>query len=506
MINKFLSTFKKTISSLENSKVPFIYFILTVLFAATLRTFLEIFSDHTIISSQQFIHYVLFYVILVLSIILLFHLITKTAVLKVAKVVFPSVIIVIIPPLFDLVISLGKGFDIGYFMPGVHTNLLLKFFTFFGEFSSIGPTPGIKIEIAIVLFVSFIYLYLKTSKLMKSLFGTVLLYTVIFLYFMAPFILRAFFLFIGIMHDYSNSLMISAFLSLVFIIGTILAYFTNKEYFKIIFKDIRPFRLLHFEFMFVLGVILGLKQTGFNLDIQNSIGYIFIPISIVFAWLYSVMSNNIEDYNIDKISNKQRPLINSRINFEFYTKLAWFFLIIALVYAFAVNFKTFFIILLFIGNYFLYSMQPLRLKRVLIMSKLLIAINSLILVIAGFLLITNTHIRDFSILLISFFLIGFTLVINFIDIKDYKGDKKEGILTLPVLLGLKKSKLLIGIFFILMYLSAYFIIEQSFIIIPLFIFGIIQFYLVNKKNYNEKYIFLVYLFSLILLFIHLILF
>jgi len=103
------------------------------------------------------------------------------------------------------------------------------------------------------------------------------------------------------------------------------------------------------------------------------------------------------------------------------------------------------------------------------------------------------NIKNIPIIIYPIFLIGFTLTINFIDIKDYRGDKKLGIKTLPVLMGPKKSKLLIGLFFFLGYVFIFYITQLILFIILAFL----QFYLINKKSYKEKYIFIVYLLSLV---------
>jgi len=96
-------------------------------------------------------------------------------------------------------------------------------------------------------------------------------------------------------------------------------------------------------------------------------------------------------------------------------------------------------------------------------------------------------------------------VIQFIDIKDYEGDKKEGIKTLPVVLGLKKSKRLIGAFFVLTYLSVYLVVKEKVLLIPLFVLGCIQYFLVNRKKYHERWVFIAYLlimFALLFLLIY----
>lgn len=503
IFKKFIYLIKKIADSLENSNISIFYFFLTFLFITSLRTFVEIFSDKLEIHIYQFIHYFLSYFVLHLSIMLLFYLLTKEKIVKLLKLILPASIILLVAPIMDLVLSLGQGYDIAYILPGNYDNLFIKFITFFGNYSELGITPGIRIEIAIVLFASFFYFFIKTAKIYLSLIGVFLFYCLLFIFAILPIILKFVFTKINILYIYSDLLMVKTYLLMLFFLSLVIGYLLNKKVFLILLKDIRPYRVLHYIFMFVLGIIFSFNDE-FRLNISNIFNFFFVPISIVCASMFSLMTNNIADIEIDEVSNRNRPLFNLNIDRKFYYKFAWLFFAMALIYALAANFKIFFLVLVFIGNYFLYSLKPLRVKRLLILSKLLIAINSLIFVVAGYITITNQSIYKFPKILIPFFLVGYTLTLSFIDIKDYEGDKKLGISTLPVVLGLKKAKKLIGIFFIMTYISVYFIINNIYALIPLTVFGISQYYLVNAKNYEEKYVFIVYLISLLFLFVYLI--
>ncbi|XOA42808.1 MAG: hypothetical protein ACKKMV_01650 [Candidatus Nealsonbacteria bacterium] len=75
--------------------------------------------------------------------------------------------------------------------------------------------------------------------------------------------------------------------------------------------------------------------------------------------------------------------------------------------------------------------------------------------------------------------------------------------SLPVIFGLKKSKRIIDLFFFLSYLSFYFVLREIFLILVLFVLGLIQFLLINKKEYHEEYVFMVYFLSIIVLVIYL---
>jgi 4-hydroxybenzoate polyprenyltransferase len=150
-------------------------------------------------------------------------------------------------------------------------------------------------------------------------------------------------------------------------------------------------------------------------------------------------------------------------------------------------------------------MPPIRFKRVTFFSKLTISINSLLLLYSGIYLINESHVTEIPIGLILYFLILLTAAINFIDIKDYRGDKHANIKTLPVILGLKKSKFIIGLFFFISSLGIYFLLNETLLIIPLLILGMFQFFLINRTKYNEKHILITNNISLVLLIIYLLL-
>ncbi len=99
-------------------------------------------------------------------------------------------------------------------------------------------------------------------------------------------------------------------------------------------------------------------------------------------------------------------------------------------------------------------------------------------------------------------LVIFFLVENVKNIKDIEGDKKEGVRTIPVIFGEKKGKLIIGFCLFLASLLIPFIFYFNLYTFLLAIFfGLILFFLTNRKNFQEKYIFLTYFIYVIIFFI-----
>ncbi len=174
----------------ENENHSFFQALWTFFFAVTLRNFIELFSDLTPQTPFIYLHYYTSYLALALTFTLIFYWCTKMPIIKITKLILSLFIIVILAPIIDLVISCGKGFDMSYFMPGTHTNMLERYFTFFGSLEPSAFTIGMRIEIAIILILSFFYFLIKTNKLIRSLFFTILLYTSIFLFGSLPFFIK----------------------------------------------------------------------------------------------------------------------------------------------------------------------------------------------------------------------------------------------------------------------------------------------------------------------------
>ncbi len=505
----FLKKIEKLIFRIENSKVPFAYFLSTFFFLIIFRYFLEMFSTDFLFSPSDFYHIFLFFLSCLLTFVLLFHFSTKENIEKIVRFLFLSFGVILLTPLLDIILTKGKGYKMTYILPGVHKNLLLRFLTFGGSFHKDGLSPGIKIEVGLILLGCFVYFLIKNKNIFKSLFFTFFAYLIIFLFGIAPFLAKAFLQLFNLQYRFSASLMINFYLLLLFILSIWIFYLYNKKFCIEIFKDIRPFRLLHYELMFMLGfVIREVSFMGDKAQFSQELlfSWIFIIIAIMYAGLFSGITNNLADYEIDKISNPNRPTVANTIPIKEYKMLSGVFLMLAIIYSLAASYMSLFLILLLIGSYFLYSVPPLRLKRITFFSKILISLNAITVMMLGYSLNSINYSIFLPSKIIFFSLIFLTASINFIDIKDYKGDKKAGIKTLPVILGLEKSKKVIGLFFLISYLAFYFLLKDNFLLPFLILFGIIEFLLINRKKYNEKPVFLVYLLSVISLIIYLLFF
>lgn len=494
----------KTINQIENSKIPLAVFLVNFVFICIIRNYFEVYSDQvSCFKLECYAHYNYGFFWLATILILVFHLFLNEKVEKLAKIILTGFLIIWMAPLLDILISGGSD-KMSYIEPGFHKNILMRFITFWGNYDGkTGATPGIRIEIALALLGCFYYGYFyKKISFIKSLSLAFLTYISIFMYGMFPFLSSGFLNFFSIPYDYISYKMHSYyFLILIFINGILLFYSYKKEYFLEIVKDLRYLRVFYYLLIMTLGIFLGLKQIhgqDFKFEYDLFFKIILTTLSLIFAILFSLITNNIADLEIDSLSSPKRPSVSGSIPQSFYKKLALLSFVGALIYSANAGFAPFFTVLVFLSSYFVYSMPPLRLKRIPLFSKAFITLNSLALLSLGKYFIIGK--LNLSSEIVIFFILVMTPVFNFIDLKDYEGDFKAGIKTLPTLLGLKKAQRLMGGIFLLAHILFFFILKNSHPIpnwtfLLFLIFGLLHFYFLNRTNFQEKWIFITFFFS-----------
>jgi 4-hydroxybenzoate polyprenyltransferase len=179
------------------------------------------------------------------------------------------------------------------------------------------------------------------------------------------------------------------------------------------------------------------------------------------------------------------------------------FALLALAYASIVDFKATLLIAACMASYWIYSLPPYRMKRLPVFSKLVLSLNSILIIVLGFYLVKN-EVHRFPKIIYFIYLFCFTIAANLIDLKDIKGDISNGINTLPIIVGEKNAKMMIGFAAFLNSLAYYFLMPSLLNFILFFLSGTILYYVINKEPYHEKNILIVTNLSLILLISYLI--
>ncbi|MFN8395688.1 MAG: UbiA family prenyltransferase [Bacteroidia bacterium] len=280
-----------------------------------------------------------------------------------------------------------------------------------------------------------------------------------------------------------TALLLVAAALLPVVIGLIFAPNLTKE----LLRDLRFPRILHFVALAFLGVALQLKSapgtpegsdaaegplsspitstgsvhrshlSSFHFHpLQNpgsdpfaslSAAFSTLVLSLTFAAIFAIVTNNLADLAADHISNPNRPTVRGTVAPKPYLIAG----ILCQIWALAIPWllptaQALPITLAVAGislGYFVYSCPPLRLKRVPILAKVIIGANSWVVALGGFAL-SGGAIADFPVAWSIFILVPLALAANFIDLKDVEGDRAIGIATLPVLMGVQNARHLIA--------------------------------------------------------------
>ena len=510
-----IKSLQNLIDRLENIQLSFSQWFATLMSIIFMRNFLEIFSDFDnywqVLNFQRFfVHYPICLISLLFLIVIILRLMSRERIERITKITILFSLIIWSVPILDLILSTGKGFNISY-LNGDFRSLMGKFITFFGSYSGNGASYGMRIEIGIVLFLTFLYVYLKTGKITRSIATPIMVYIAIFTLLSLPSWIIIFFKGLNnpeaasqflesemiLNHFYSFDIKISLIFSILISLELILwMYLYGKNKFVALLKNVRGFRVLHYEAMLAAGMVLGYLVSIKSAPLTSPLSYLVLLtalLSVFFAWLCAVGVNDLSDIKIDLISNRERPLASGILTPTEYKNLTWIFFLLALIFGYLVRYSFMTLILMYIVLLYVYSTRPLRFRRIPILSSFIIASASLFIMMGGFLIFSqNQTLLQFPRKVIWLVLLVFTLAVNFKDIKDIEGDKEDGIMTILTLLGERKGKIIVGAFVLLSYFLTPFILGIPQLVIFSVICGAASYWIINREKMNEKHFFLIY--------------
>jgi hypothetical protein len=467
----------------ENPDLPLAYYVLTFLAFVTLRNWLEIFSDRTEVSVQVHLHYYLFHVCMAMSLALVISWVTRRPVQATLRLVLCSYFLVLLAPVLDLLLSGGRGYDMTYLLPAHHDQLFLRYLTIGGSWDGGGITPGMKLETLAVLGCSYVYCRSNGLSRLRGLMLVVAMYSAGFAYAVLPFLLQG----VG----QNAEALFTKFYSIAGVLLLVaLVWRWDRASFAAAVRRARPYRQIHALLMVALGAVLGLPfapRDHLPLDIA------MIVLATVSGCLCLVaLSDRLGEVNRMRGTEGARA---QQAEAGAGGRLAAAAGLISVALAGAVEYYIAFLVLVSLALYALYSLPPVRLRRMVLISKLPVALGSLACVLMGYVFAGSSPL-EFPPLIMAWFALPFGLAANLIDLKDYEEDRREATKTLVVRWGLEKSKLVIGLFVFLAYLSAPLVFGQPALLLPGIAAGAAQWLLITRRRYRERWPFLVYLISL----------
>ena len=487
-----LKAWNRWIDYTQNRDIPFGYFIATFFAVVVVRVFLELFSDRGIPRFPTHFHYLLFYLSTFIAVAMVVSLFLGSKPEPVLRFMLASSPIIILPPILDLVLTKGRGMNMAYLLPGFHGDLLYRFFTLGGPARPMGITPGIKIEVVLILLGLGWFVYYKGSSVIRAIACTFSVYILLFFFAIFPFFMKFLVELLGGVYRYSPALMLDGYLMILPLLFMGLLYLQFPEIFVAFCREFSFLRLLHYYLMIAMGMVIANRPFHLLFEQPTSFFSLIILLwGIFMAAIAVTVMNNITDMEIDRLSNPHRMLVRGIITRDRYALMgAWSFFF-SVVYTWAVHYVLMFLLMVIVALYALYSLKPLRIKRIFLLSKAVIAANSVVAIIIGYTFMGGPFIR-MPLGMFALFFLGMALAGNVVDIKDYQGDKAAGILTLPVLLGLERAKALTALFFLInnfLFLYAFGLMKYWYL--ALAVSGL-EAFLLLRKEYRERPIFLVF--------------
>ena len=523
-----LDRYKQFLSRAELSPLSWLVGLSGIL---CVRFFLEAFSSPSssgIIASDvpTLLHYYLFFLVVALIMMLVLGRAIPSWNKVIPAMTLFALLITIVPPIIDWLITGGKGVSMAYLFDIPH-NMVYSFFTFFGPFTAQGITLGIRIELALILVGIGYFVYAVRKQVLPALLTVVCIYTVAFLTVSLPGIVFL----IG--HGSSVSATPMQYLGSVILQSSTITnnihgtleyssiermveigfdFLMSKIWFVLlsvltigwflqnyrratvsILKNYRPERLSHFVGMVLIGMITAYHMNHFSMNWNDWMSLIVLVMAYYFSWMSAVCINDVYDVDIDAISNKERPITGESVP-SYYVKTAGIlFFIGALIGGYLAGYYAFFCVLTFNALYYIYSAPPLRLKIIPFLATGIIGVCSVTGVIAGFFTFyPDKGIHSIPYALIMSVIVMFSLLPNVRDIKDIEGDTAVGIKTVPTLFGPIWGPRATGILAGLGYIFIPLISKNYFLFWGAIPALVLTYYISVRKPYIERPIFIIY--------------
>ncbi|MBK8701202.1 MAG: hypothetical protein IPN29_17350 [Saprospiraceae bacterium] len=260
MLTKLQSIFEKVSTAVENRQAPFTSYLQLFVALLFIRLTLEFFSGQKLFTLADILHIGLWFLFIVLAFLIQLHLFSKVPILRIARLVITFFSISLTAPIIDLLLFKGQGVKMNYLTINNWSEFLLSYFTMGGASLQRGATPGIRIEIFLLVLACFNYIRIKRHHITAAAFGAFSIYTVLFLSGVVPFFLGLLFNALQLQYQADDQSTILLLLLIDFMLLAFALFRHAPHTFKLIMKR------------FKLGpIILPLLSFGYGILLANSI-------------------------------------------------------------------------------------------------------------------------------------------------------------------------------------------------------------------------------------------
>jgi len=180
MIKRMQVLFEQIVEKVENNPTAFPRYIQLFFAILFVRLALEFFSGSRLFIIQDVIHIGLWFIFIVLAFLLQLHLFSGVDIVKISKLVITFFIIALTAPIIDILIFGGSGAKMNYLSLNNWQQVVWSYITIGGANFSRGATPGIRIEIILLVIACFNYIRTKRKSIVSGIIGAWCIYSILF--------------------------------------------------------------------------------------------------------------------------------------------------------------------------------------------------------------------------------------------------------------------------------------------------------------------------------------
>lgn len=440
----------------------------------------------------DYLHEIFFFGIIFILIWAVLKVALKTEFAKLSGVIAWSSLLVIFPPLIDM-LKTGGSIYWSFYLLGSISELKNYYLTIFGNLP-----PGIYyfgtkiIFLLAIVFVSAL-VFAKSKSFVKTAVSAVAVYTIFFLMGAFPSFFAFAYYFVSGKDFFGNISAVQIMqllggmekifglefaelkfamaynINLIFypiFLGLLCLIFfiAEKGKFLAVIKNLRLPQVIVHGGLFFIGLGIGLWTYPQNLDINifSVAAALDLLIAIFLAWAASVIINDISDFSTDAVSNPKRPLQEKIFNVSEYKQLGIVLFLLSLLGGLVVSPKFAALLAVYQFLAWAYSAEPFRLKKFPLVATFISSSALLIVLFAGFALASgDNNLAGLSWRIILLLLISFTLALPLKDFRDIEGDRRDKIWTIPVIFGEKNGRLISAAGIFIPFILSVFILNES---------------------------------------------
>ncbi len=518
---------------IEDVEAPLWQWCAGLLAILVVRFFIEDVSSPTpsfpaVFDLPTLIHYSLFFAGAFLSLALAINLFVRDikGVTKFLAFGFP---IIWISPILDLIYSRGGGYRMTYVFAENAGGFLRAFMSVGAGDTLGGLSPGLRVEVLAIVIGAVLYAWIKTRNPSRAIGAGFLVYLVFAFWMDLPGIIgilsgvraaSATPLFSALVNSFAQSRLAANFIpqniqvsylygtELLFNLGmSVVIYLIdfallvawlacwNRTKVAAFASNLRPARIGYYYGMIIIGALAAIrtKTLPFIFGWVDVALFLALMLAYLSLFIFAIGVNDLADERIDAISNGKRPLPTGKLVRADVIDGSIIFLAFAMIGGYISGYWPLFTIIAAAAVYYVYSVPPLRLKRIPLLSSFLLSFATLAALFAGFFFIdANKLVADMPIRVVALVIICLTLALNFKDIKDIEGDRADSIWTIPVLFGEKKGKRIVGAMLGASFLAVPVVLGVRLLMVPSAVAALFGYAFCTSKTYEEWRIFALY--------------